>query len=160
MGALLISLLTLGLLLISVFVILIVLMQRTSQSGGMGAALGGGAAQSAFGSETHNILAKGTIYGIIAFFVVALGLYLIYQAQDGSAIQTPDASTLITAGEAEPVADAGTAAKDAGAIVDATEGTIGAAGESVEGQVQASSTQAEEAVDAVVDVPEEVPASN
>ena len=80
MSALFISLLTLVLILISAFIVLIVLMQRTSQSGGMGAALGGGAAESAFGSDTTNVLTKSTIYGIIAFFVVALGLYLIYQA--------------------------------------------------------------------------------
>jgi preprotein translocase subunit SecG len=80
MGILFISLLTLALLLISAFVVLLVLMQRTSQSGGMGAALGGGAAESAFGSDTSNVLTKGTIYGIISFFVVALVLYLLYQS--------------------------------------------------------------------------------
>ena len=80
MGTLFISLLTLALLLISGFVVLLVLMQRTSQSGGMGAALGGGAAESAFGSDTSNVLTKGTIYGIISFFVVALVLYLLYQS--------------------------------------------------------------------------------
>ena len=79
MGTLFISLLTLALLLISAFVVLLVLMQRTSQSGGMGAALGGGAAESAFGSDTSNVLTKGTIYGIISFFLVALILYLLYQ---------------------------------------------------------------------------------
>ncbi len=81
MGIFFISLLTLVLILISLFVVLIVLMQKTSQSGGMGAALGGGAAESAFGSETTNILTKGTILGIIAFFVVALVLFLLYQSQ-------------------------------------------------------------------------------
>ena len=81
MATLLISLLTLVLLLISAFVVLIVLMQKTSQNGGMGAALGGGAAESAFGSDTNNVLTKGTIYGTIAFFVVSLALYLLYQAQ-------------------------------------------------------------------------------
>ena len=109
MGALVISLLTLALLLISAFVILIVLMQRTSQSGGMGAALGGGAAESAFGSETNSILTKGTIYGIISFFVVALGLYLIYQAQAGDRLETRDATTLIEAGDSEPAAPGGAA---------------------------------------------------
>ena len=80
MGTLFIGLLTLALLLISAFVVLLVLMQRTSQSGGMGAALGGGAAESAFGSDTSNVLTKGTIYGIISFFLVALVLYLLYQS--------------------------------------------------------------------------------
>ena len=105
MGTLLISLLTLFLLLISAFVILIVLMQKTSQSGGMGAALGGGAAESAFGSDTNNILTKGTVYGIIAFFLVALGLYLLYQAQSTSATTEVDMNTLITSEEEQPVAE-------------------------------------------------------
>lgn len=105
MSTLLISLLTLFLLLISAFVILIVLMQKTSQSGGMGAALGGGAAESAFGSDTNNILTKGTVYGIIAFFLVALGLYLLYQAQSTSATIEVDMNTLITSEEEQPVAE-------------------------------------------------------
>ena len=105
MSTLLISLLTLVLLLISAFVILIVLMQKTSQSGGMGAALGGGAAESAFGSDTNNILTKGTVYGIIAFFLVALGLYLLYQAQSTSATTEVDMNTLITSEEEQPVAE-------------------------------------------------------
>ncbi len=95
MGALFISLLTLFLVLISVFVVLIVLMQRTSQSGGMGAALGGGAAESTFGAEANNILTKGTVYGIIAFFVTALALYLIYQAKASDAVEANDARLLV-----------------------------------------------------------------
>ena len=96
MGTLLISLLTLALLLISAFVVLIVLMQRTSQSGGMGAALGGGAAESAFGADTNNVLTKATVYGIIAFFLLALGLYLLYQAQAAERLQEVDMNTLIS----------------------------------------------------------------
>ena len=78
MSALFISLLTLVLILISVFVVFLVLMQK-SQSGGMGSALGGGMAESAFGSETSNVLTKATIFTSIAFFIVALVLYLLYQ---------------------------------------------------------------------------------
>ena len=105
MSTLLISLLTLVLLLISAFVILIVLMQKTSQSGGMGAALGGGAAESAFGSDTNNILTKGTVYGIIAFFLVALGLYLLYQAQSTTAAPEMDMNSLISSQEEIPVGE-------------------------------------------------------
>ena len=105
MSTLLISLLTLVLLLISAFVILIVLMQKTSQSGGMGAALGGGAAESAFGSDTNNILTKGTVYGIIAFFLVALSLYLLYQAQSASVTPEVDMNTLISSQQNEPVGE-------------------------------------------------------
>ena len=105
MSALFISLLTLVLILISAFVILLVLMQRTSQSGGMGAALGGGAAESAFGSDTSNILTKGTIYGIIAFFLVALGLFLMYQSEASNRTQIVSAGELISAEEVAPAAE-------------------------------------------------------
>lgn len=120
MGTLLISLLTLVLLLISAFIVLIVLMQRTSQSGGMGAALGGGAAESAFGSETNNILMKGTVYGIVAFFVCALGLYLLYQSAAAGNVQEVDMTTLITAGEEDNTAETVTSVIDS-LNVDGTE---------------------------------------
>ena len=66
------------LILISVFVVFLVLMQK-SQSGGMGSAFGGGMAESAFGSDTSNVLTRATIYTTIAFFIIALILYLMYQ---------------------------------------------------------------------------------
>lgn len=96
MGALFISLLTLVLILISAFVILLVLMQRTSQSGGMGAALGGGAAESAFGSDTNNVLTKATIYSTVAFFAVSLGLFLLYQSKSAERTQTLNPDELIS----------------------------------------------------------------
>ena len=94
MSNLFISLLTLVLVLVSAFVVLIILMQRTSQSGGMGASLGGGAAESAFGSDTNNVLTRGTIYGIVLFFLVAMGLYLMYQAKAADAIEQLDVPNL------------------------------------------------------------------
>lgn len=81
MSTLFISLLTLVLILISIFVVFLVLMQK-SQSGGMGSALGGGMAESAFGADTSNVLTKTTIYSSIAFFIVALILYLLYQTSN------------------------------------------------------------------------------
>lgn len=153
MGTLLISLLTLVLLLISAFVILIVLMQRTSQSGGMGAALGGGAAESAFGSETNNILTKGTVYGIIAFFLVALGLYLLYQAQAADSTQEVDMNTLISAQEEKPVAETITQATESAGI-EAGEGTSGDATMSMEEGAVEDEAQVEEAVDTEVSVPQ------
>lgn len=64
------------LILLSFFTVLVVLMQRPSANAGMGAALGGGAAEQAFGGEAGNVLTKTTNYAIIAFFVIAFGLYL------------------------------------------------------------------------------------
>ena len=145
MGTLLISLLTLVLLLISAFVILIVLMQRTSQSGGMGAALGGGAAESAFGSETNNILTKGTVYGIIAFFMIALGLYLLYQAQAANTIEDVDMDALISSKEEKPVAETITEVVEAANV----EGTSEVLVESVEAGAAEAQAQVEEVVESV-----------
>ena len=147
MSTLLISLLTLVLLLISAFVILIVLMQKTSQSGGMGAALGGGAAESAFGSDTNNILTKGTVYGIILFFLVALGLYLLYQAQSTSAAPDMDMNSLITSQEVLPVAETMTETAESSDLV-------GASGDLVE----SVETGAIEVIDAASNDPQ--PATN
>ena len=111
----------------------------------MGAALGGGAAESAFGSDTTNILTKGTIYGIIAFFLVALGLFLMYQAKASDRAQFVSAGELISADE-EPSAglvpeveaeeagvDAVAAiAEDVTEVVENLEGTADAVVESIE----------------------------
>jgi preprotein translocase subunit SecG len=146
MSTLLISLLTLVLLLISAFVILIVLMQKTSQSGGMGAALGGGAAESAFGSDTNNILTKGTVYGIIAFFLVALGLYLLYQAQSTSAAPEVDMNSFISSQEM-PVGETNIEAVESSDL-----------GESPEDLVESVEAVAAEAIDAALKDPQ--PATN
>ena len=147
MSTLLISLLTLFLLLISAFVILIVLMQKTSQSGGMGAALGGGAAESAFGSDTNNILTKGTVYGIIAFFLVALGLYLLYQAQSTSAAPEVDMNSLISSQEEIPVGETNIEAVESSDL-----------GENSEDLVESVEAVTAEAIDAALKDP--LPATN
>lgn len=145
MGSLLISLLTLVLLLVSAFIVLIVLMQRTSQSGGMGAALGGGAAESAFGSETNSILMKGTVYGIVAFFIVALGLYLLYQSEASEQVKDVDMNAVVTASEEDDSADTLTSVID-GMNVDGTEAGVTESIEDeaakVEGEVEAANPAA------------------
>lgn len=74
---LLIGFFTVLLILASLLMILIILMQRPRSDSGLGAALGGGgAAESAFGAESGNILSRSTIYCSIFFFVVSFGLYL------------------------------------------------------------------------------------
>src|SRR3954471_22723067 len=92
--SLLLTLLTGVLIIVSLFLILVVLMQK-SKDGGMGAALGGGAAEAAFGAETGNVLSKSTIYAAVLFFVLAFTLYLgrIYErkhavANAGNALPT------------------------------------------------------------------------
>lgn len=81
--SLLIGVLTFILVLTSLFLVLIVLMQRAKTDGGMGAAMAGGATESAFGAETNNVLSGATIKGAIVFFVLSFVLYLanIYQAK-------------------------------------------------------------------------------
>ena len=74
--SILINILTVVLLFVAVFLILVVLMQKAKSDGGMGAALGGGATEAAFGADTGNVLTKATINGAITFFVLCLGLYL------------------------------------------------------------------------------------
>lgn len=78
----LIGLGTVILLLCSVYLVLIILMQRASANSGMGAALGGGAAESALGGGAGNVLTKGTIWGMAVFFVLALALFLGHLGQN------------------------------------------------------------------------------
>ena len=80
------GILTFVLILVSLFIVLVVLAQK-SKDGGMGAALGGGAAEAAFGAETGNVLSKSTIYAAVLFFVLAFALYLgrIYESKHASA---------------------------------------------------------------------------
>ena len=84
--SILLNLLTAVLILVSLFLVLVVLAQK-SKDGGMGAALGGGAAEAAFGAETGNVLSKSTIYAAIIFFVLAFALYLgrIYERKHQTA---------------------------------------------------------------------------
>jgi preprotein translocase subunit SecG len=75
------GILTFALILVALFVILVVLMQRAKSDGGMGAAMGGGMAEATFGADTGNVLSKATINAAIALFVLSFALYLgrIYQ---------------------------------------------------------------------------------
>lgn len=84
--SLLIGIFTFVLIIVSLFLILVVLMQKAKSDGGV-AAMGGGVAESTFGAETGNVLSKATINAAIAFFIIAFGLYLghIYQSKHRSA---------------------------------------------------------------------------
>lgn len=86
----LIGFFSIALILVSVFITLIVLMQRPSANSGMGSSLGGGIAESAFGGESGNILTRYTIYAVVAFFVVTFLLYLGNMSRYGSALGTSE----------------------------------------------------------------------
>ncbi len=78
MGSILIGIFTFILVLVCVFMTLVVLMQKPNADAGMGAALGGGAAEGVFGGETGNVLTKVTVRCIVLYFVISFGLYLAY----------------------------------------------------------------------------------
>ncbi len=88
--SLLIGVLTFVLVLTSLFLVLVVLMQRAKSDGGMGAAMGGGSMESTFGAETSSVLTKATINAAIIFFVLSFVLYLanIYQTKHQDAVET------------------------------------------------------------------------
>lgn len=71
-------LLTFVLILLSIFLVLVVLMQKSKSDGGVGAALGGGMTEATFGADTGNVLATLTRNGTIAFFVLSFCLYLAH----------------------------------------------------------------------------------
>lgn len=79
-----IGLFSIVLILLSLFVVLIVLMQRPSANAGMGSSLGGGIAESAFGGESGNVLTRFTVYCTIGFFIIAFGLYLVHMGRLGA----------------------------------------------------------------------------
>lgn len=85
----LVGVLTFILILVSIFLILVVLMQKAKSDGGV-AAMGGGATEAAFGAETGNVLVSATKYATILFFVISFVLYLahLYQAKHVEAAET------------------------------------------------------------------------
>ena len=107
--SILLGILTFVLMIISIFLVLVVLAQKAKNDGGMGAAMGGGMAEAAFGADTSNVLSKATINAAIAFFVLTFALYLgrIYQRTHATA--AGDALPTISAPAAQPVAPATTA---------------------------------------------------
>lgn len=74
--SLLLGIFTFILILISLFMMLVILMQRSKSDGGLGSALGGGMAESTFGADTNTVLFNATRNAAIAFFVLSFGLYL------------------------------------------------------------------------------------
>ncbi len=82
------GILTIVLVLVSIVMVLLVLMQRGSANGGLGAAMGGGMAESAFGAETSNVLSKLTTKTAILFFVMVFGLYLAQLWLSGQAVES------------------------------------------------------------------------
>ncbi|MBM3872762.1 MAG: preprotein translocase subunit SecG [Verrucomicrobia bacterium] len=102
-----IGILTFVLILLSLFIVLVVLAQK-AKDGGVGAALGGGATEAAFGAETNNVLSRATINASIGFFVLSFVLYLghIYQRKQAAASGGSLPNISVPAATPAPVAPA------------------------------------------------------
>lgn len=83
MGILL-ALLSVIMVLLSLLLVGLILLQKSSGQQGMGAAMGGGVADQAFGAETNTILSKNTQFLVIIYFVLALILFLGYYSRYNS----------------------------------------------------------------------------
>jgi preprotein translocase subunit SecG len=70
----------------------------------MGAALGGGAAETVFGGESANVLSKMTTTLTVILFVLSFGLYLGFVAREKTSVKALDAAA--TAAPAAPAAAA------------------------------------------------------
>ena len=141
------DILTIILVLISVFLILVVLMQKGSANGGMGAAMGGGMAEAALGAETTSVLTKVTRNTAIVFFVMVFGLGLAYiyihsaaQKAEDDALPEFAASEEAGPGLLETISGAGT--------------TVEEEAETLGEQVEAVSQEAENATGAAAEQPE------
>jgi preprotein translocase subunit SecG len=115
MVTILISLFMFVLLVVSLLMTVIILMQKPSENAGMGAALGGGAAESVFGGEASGALLKFTVRISVVFFVLSFLLYLFILAHNRPA--APSGASLPTLGipaaPAMPVAPAAATSKAA-----------------------------------------------
>lgn len=142
--------LTVVLVLVSIFMVLLVLMQRGSANGGLGAAMGGGMAESALGAETSSVLSKWTKNTAIVFFVLAFGLYLSKLHQHELAkVEQDGVLPTIESAEPSPASDAFRE------LVSEVE----EAAEDVEADATDAATEAESAVEeAAEQVPATVPA--
>ena len=72
------GLLTVVLVVLSLFLILLVLVQLPKKDAGTGIAFGGAAADALFGAGSGNVLTKITKYSIISFFVVVILLSYVH----------------------------------------------------------------------------------
>jgi preprotein translocase subunit SecG len=101
------------LILISLFLVLIVLMQRANSDGGLGTAFGSGITESAFGTEAGNVMTRITKVTFIIFFVVAFALYLGIIAQHNRHTKPEDRSLFDEEAAAEAAAQKADAAPQA-----------------------------------------------
>jgi len=86
MAGFFIGLISVFLFLVSLFIVFIVLMQRSGGDSGMGSAMGGGSVESALGPSSGNVLTRATVYATVVFFVLAFVLYLVQLARSNPSV--------------------------------------------------------------------------
>lgn len=124
MSGILIGIFTFVLVIVCVLLVLVILMQRPNANAGMGAALGGGAAEGMFGGEAGNVLTKATVKLTVLFFVISIGLYLGYIATTGgSVVDNSKPNLSLTAVSKQADAQKGADAKPAAAAAEKTPAT-------------------------------------
>jgi preprotein translocase subunit SecG len=97
-----IVLVTIILVAVCLLLILLVLMQRPKQEG-LGAAFGAGVTDQIWGSQTTNVLQKGTVYLGVLFFVLSLVLAMLKAREARNfTIDLPKTSPVVTAPAALP----------------------------------------------------------
>jgi preprotein translocase subunit SecG len=101
--SILINILTVVLIVISLFLILVVLAQKAKTDGGVGGALGGGMTEATFGADTSNVLSRATRNSAIVFFILTFVLYLGHIYVRKHAAETGAALPSIAAPAAHPV---------------------------------------------------------
>ncbi|MDR2735278.1 MAG: preprotein translocase subunit SecG [Puniceicoccales bacterium] len=74
--------LTLALVLVSMFIVMIILMQRPNEETGLGATLGEGSVTAVFGGDAVNVLARWTKWCVGFFYLAAFLLAMIYMARE------------------------------------------------------------------------------
>jgi preprotein translocase subunit SecG len=99
-----------ALFIVCILVVLVILMQRPSANAGMGAALGGGAAETVFGGESANVLSKMTTTLTVVLFILSFGLYLGFVAREKPTVKALDASATAAPAAAAAAAPAPVAA--------------------------------------------------
>lgn len=94
MTTIIIAIFSFVLILLCLFTLLVVMVQKPKGDGGMGAALGGGSMEAALGAETSSLLTRITIYAVIGFFILTFGLYLGNIASKQGGVEESDGSIL------------------------------------------------------------------
>ena len=163
MLSLLIGIFTFILILICVLLVLVILMQRPSADAGMGASLAGGAAESAFGGETGNVLTRVCVKCIVVFFVLTFSLFLanvyLNDSESGGEKAAPAMENALKKLDGETAKQNADAAKaDAKGAVDQAKadaqkaaGEVKEAAEKAAGEVKEAAQKAEKEVKAAAE---------